>query len=157
MVRSFLTHVLTRALLERRSSITISLEMQLMPTSSHLSSPPPDVVIIYRNPLFAQGIESLLRAEGISDVVKVAAGERSIPERIRALDPPVVVIEDGHDNIQELLPPILAAIPWVVRVGLDGAPAEIYRRAHHAADRTFVRLITRIARRVGRAQAGGTP
>lgn len=117
---------------------------------------PPDVVIVYRTPLFAQGIESLLRADGVGGVVTVAAGEGSIPQRIRDLDPQIVVIEDLHDNVQDLLPPILEAIPWVIRIGLDGAPAEIYRHAHHEPDSTIVRLITRIARRVDRDHLEGT-
>lgn len=126
----------------------------MMPTSFPPLGTPPDVVIVYRTPLFAQGIESLLRAEGVGGVVKVAAEEASIPERIRNLDPQIVVIEDAHNHVQDLLPPILEAIPWVIRVALDGAPAEIYRHAHHDTDGTFVRLITRIARRVGREHNG---
>lgn len=129
----------------------------MMPTSYTPPGTPPEVVIVYRTPLFAQGIESLLRAEGVGGVVKVAAGEASIPERIRDLDPQIVVIEDARNHAQDLLPSILEAIPWVIRVALDGAPAEIYRHAHHQPDSTIVRLIARIARRDGRDHNGRSP
>ena len=108
------------------------------------------VVIIYRNALFARGIASLLRVEGTRDVLGLSAGEPSAAQRVLALEPAVVILEGQHEDTQCLLVPLLDEIPWVIRVGLDGTPVEIYRHAHLVPDRALVRLVTRLARRTDR-------
>lgn len=105
------------------------------------------VVIIYRNALFAQGIASLLRAEGVPDVLRVSASEPTAAQRVRALEPSVIIIEGRHEDTGLLLAPLLDMTPWVIRVDLEGAPVDVYRRAHLVPDSALVRLVTRLARR----------
>lgn len=108
------------------------------------------VVIVYRDALFARGLASLLRAEGTWNVSSLRASEPAAMERIRALGPTVVILEGQEEEAQEFLAPVLAATPWVIRVGLDGDAVEVYRHARLTRSDPLVRLVTRLARRADR-------
>lgn len=110
-----------------------------------------DILILYRDALFAHGIASLLRAARSVRVVGVSAEEEETTSLVRALRPAVVILEGPPEETRFLLPPLLDATAWVIRVGVDGKAAEIYRHTRLADSYPLVGLITRLARRGVRA------
>ncbi|MBI4280444.1 MAG: hypothetical protein HY660_18480 [Armatimonadetes bacterium] len=115
------------------------------------------VAIIYHDALFAQGIASLLRAAGASNVVGVPAADASAEERIRTLRPSVVIVEGEDQDARAHLASLLETAPWVVKVGLDQDTVEIYRRARLENSCALARLVTRLACRGDRMREGRTP
>lgn len=109
-----------------------------------------NVVIVYRDALFARGLASILRAEGTRNVSSLHANEPAAIERIRALGPTVVILEGQEEEARVLLAPVLAATSWVIRVGLDGDAVEVYRHARITRSDPLIRLVTRLARRTDR-------
>lgn len=107
------------------------------------------VVIVYRDALFGQGLASLLREDGAVPVLDVLAGETAAAERVRALEPALVILEGDRleGNDRSLLEHLLEAAPCVVEVGLDREVVAIHRRTHVGHSSRFVNLVTRLARR----------
>lgn len=63
------------------------------------------VAIIYRNPLFAQGIECLLQADPRLSVTSVEADDPTADEELRRLDPHVLLVErEGDGTVLDAVP-----------------------------------------------------
>ena len=88
-----------------------------------------NVFILYENTLFARGLERLLRLEGIK-VVGTAMQEKQALDRIRKLEPDVVIAEVASKKPESgfLLDRLSRELPRVavVRVSLDDNRATLY-------------------------------
>jgi DNA-binding NarL/FixJ family response regulator len=88
-----------------------------------------NVFILYENTLFARGLERLLRLEGIK-VVGIAMREKQALDRIRKLEPDVVIAEVASKKPESgfLLDRLSRELPRVavVRVSLDDNRATLY-------------------------------
>lgn len=107
------------------------------------------VVIIYRDALFAEGLASLLRADGTVEVIGVLAGEAAAFDQIRTLGPAVVILEGDppEGEGQAFLERLLDTTPCVVEVGLNHEAVAVHQRAQIRHSRRFVNLVARLARR----------
>lgn len=112
------------------------------------------VVIVYQDALFAEGLASLLRADGSVQVLAMMAGEAAASDQVQALGPMVVILEGDRPTREDeaLLGSLLSATLYVVKVGLHDDTVAVYQRTRVRHSRRFVSLITRLARqaRLGR-------
>ncbi len=114
------------------------------------------VTIVYRDALFAEGLASLLRANGAVEVFGVVAEGVPALDHVRTMRPSVVILEGdpskGED--QAFLRRLLETTPCVVEVGLNCEVAAVHQRAQVHHSRRFVDLVARLARRAQLAQEG---
>lgn len=85
------------------------------------------VVVLYRHPLFGEGIARLLSAEPGVDVTPVAASDAEQAECLLALAPDVVIFERGDpDTATDILRYAPSAL--VIDVSLSPGPTFTYQR-----------------------------
>ena len=77
------------------------------------------VLIFYENPLFAEGLASLLRREPYLEVVEVASRSRGAWSRLRSMQPDVVIVE-GRD-VTRGAASVLRGLKGVAKVWIIGA------------------------------------
>ena len=75
------------------------------------------VLIIANNPLFSQGVESLLRQESRLEVMGREADVDKAMERIRELEPDVVIVDSGD--------PTCGPTPAVMRILREGVGVKV--------------------------------
>lgn len=107
------------------------------------------VIIVYRDALFAEGLASLLRADGTVEVIGILAGEAVAFDQIRRLGPAVVILEGDppEGEGQAFLERLLDTTPCVVEVGLNHEAVAVHQRAQIRHSRRFVNLVARLAKR----------
>ena len=85
------------------------------------------VVVLYRHPLFGEGIARLLSAEPGVDVTPVAASDQAQAECLLAMAPDVVIFERGDpDTATDILR--FAPSALVIDVSLSPGPTFTYER-----------------------------
>ena len=114
------------------------------------------VFILYENALFARGLERLLRQEGVK-VVGSAMRVRQMIERIRKLDPDVVIaeVESETSEVETLVTRLLGehSRAAVVRMSLENNSATIYTGRRWTAN-TAEDLVKGILSSVSGAKGG---
>ncbi len=105
------------------------------------------VAILYTNPLFAQGIACLLRAEPRLQVHPVDAGRAGAGDVLRQLQPEVVIVDhDGRGPAIGALPMELLAgerSALLIVLGLKGTEMELFynRRVTVATPDTLLEAV----------------
>jgi DNA-binding NarL/FixJ family response regulator len=115
--------------------------------------------ILYENALFARGLERLLRQEGIK-VVGIAMQEKQALDRIRKVNPDVVIaeVESKKPESGLLVGQLLRELPRaaVVRVSLEDNSATLYT-GHRWTANTADDLVKGILNSVPRTQRAFVP
>ena len=79
---------------------------------------PTRVFILTSQPLFAQGVQSLLSGQPGIEVVGVATVDPDVFAQVQAAAPDVVIIEAGSGGQSRLVAQVLESIPGAKVVGL---------------------------------------
>jgi hypothetical protein len=92
---------------------------------------PSRVFILASQPLFAQGVESLLSGQPGIDVIGVATVGPDVFAQVRAADPNVVIIETTGQQQSRLVAQVLESVPGAKVVGLTLEDNRIHTYYQH--------------------------
>ena len=109
------------------------------------------VLILSDQPLFAQGVRSLIQASAAANVIGVEPCDENAATVVRELCPDVVILEDAQDPPPALFMMLLDAMPDVrlIRLSLDKNVMRVYEGHQLVADgaQDLVRVLEKFSPR----------